>query len=203
MSQLCAAVLPEIDAAVGDDGARVRQAGEPVDGVDLVDEPLVGNAGGVGPEEAELEVLARVEGLVGTVEQIALPVGVLFLEQRDDVGAAPAAGLVDVPCHLDHDDVAELAGLDVFGGLLIAGRGAALRADLDDLAGLVDGGAEVAGVVHGVGGGLFDVGVAAGVDGFDAVPRVLEVGGGDEDRVDVFAGVELVVVADGVDCVCR
>ena len=58
---------------------------------------------------------------------------------------------------------------------------------------------KVAGVVHGVGGGLFDVGIAAGVDGFDAMLRVLEVGGGDEDGIDVFARVELVVVAHRVD----
>ena len=63
VSQFCAAVLPEIDAAVGDDAARMGQAGEPVNGVDLVDEPLIGNAGGVGPEETELKILARVERL--------------------------------------------------------------------------------------------------------------------------------------------
>ncbi len=58
---------------------------------------------------------------------------------------------------------------------------------------------EFAGVVHGVRGGLFDVGIAAGFDGFDPVQGVLEVGGGDEDGVDILAGVELVVVADGID----
>ena len=63
----------------------------------------------------------------------------------------------------------------------------------------MDGGEEIAGVVHGVGGGLFDIGVAAGLDGLDAVVRVLEVGGGDEDGVDVVAGVECVVVDDGID----
>jgi hypothetical protein len=86
---------------------------------------------------------------------------------------------------------------------MIAGRGAALGSDLDDLAGLVDGGAELAGVFHGVRGGLLDVGVAAGVDGFNAVQGVLEVGGGDEDGIDIFAGVELVVVADRIDGDCR
>ena len=42
---------------------------------------------------------------------------------------------------------------------------------------------------------LLDVGVAPGAHGFDAVLRVLEVGGRDDDGVDVLAGVELVVVA--------
>src|SRR5665213_658087 len=194
-----AAVFPEINAAVGDDAARMREAAEPVDGVDLMHEPLVGNAGGVRPEQAKLEVLASVERYLGTVHQIALPVGVFFLQQRDDIGAAPAAGLVDVPGHLDHDDVAKLAGLDVLRRALVAGRAAALRSYLDDLSGLVDGGAEEAGVVHGVGGRLFYVGIAAGVDGLGAVARVLEVGRRDEHGVDILAGVELVVVADGRD----
>src|SRR5665213_1588295 len=192
-------VFPEINSAVGDDAARMREAAEPMDSVDLMHEPLVGNARGIGPEQAELEVLASVEWDLGTVHQVPLPVGVFFLQQWDDVGAAPASGLVDVPCHFHHDDVAELAGLDVLRRALIAGRAAALRSYLDDLAGLVNSRAEEAGVVHGVGRGLFDVGVAAGVDGFCAVARVLEVGGGDEDGVDVLAGVELVVVAHGGD----
>jgi hypothetical protein len=164
-----------------------------------VDEPLVGNAGGVRPEEAELKVLARIEGLVGAVEQKALPVGVLLFEEGHDIGATPAAGLVNVPCHLDHDDVAELAGLDVLGGLLIAGRGAALGSDLHDFSGLFDGGEEFASVVHGVRSGLFDVSVATGVDRLDAMLRVLEVGSGNENSINVLAGIELVVVADRVD----
>src|ERR1035437_1292805 len=196
---VCAAVFPEIDAAVGDDAGRMRQSGEPVNGVDLVGEPLIGNARGVRPEQAELKVLARIEWLVGAVEQEALPVGVLFFQKRHNIGATPAAGLIDVPCHLDHDDVAELAGLDVLGGFHIGGRGAALGSDLDNFAGLFDGGEEVAGVFHGVRGGLFDVGVAAGVDRFDAVLRVLEIGRGDDDGIHVFAGVEFVVVADLID----
>ena len=101
--------------------------------------------------------------------------------------------------HLDHDDVAELAGLDVFGGLDVGGGGAALGADGDDLLGAFDGLEEIAGIVHAVGGGLFDVGVATRLDGLDAVARVLEVGGGDEDCVDVVAGVEGIVVGDHVD----
>ncbi len=82
---------------------------------------------------------------------------------------------------------------------MILGCDAALGSDLHDLSGLVNGGAEIAGVLHIVGGGLFDVGIAAGVDGFDAVLGVLEIGGGDKHRIDVFAGVEFVVVADRVD----
>ena len=50
-----------------------------------------------------------------------------------------------------------------------------------------------------MGGGFFDISVATGLDGFDAVACVLEVGGGDEHGVDVVAGVEGLVVGDGVD----
>ena len=63
----------------------------------------------------------------------------------------------------------------------------------------MNGGAEGAGIGHGVGGGLFHVGIATGVDGLNAVLCVLEVGGSDEDGVDVLAGVEFVVVADRGD----
>ena len=49
------------------------------------------------------------KGTIVPVEQIALPVRVLFLQQRHNVGPAPAAGLVHVPGHLHHHDVAELA----------------------------------------------------------------------------------------------
>ena len=162
-------------------------------------QPLVGDAGGVGPEEAELKILARVELVLDDSEAVAVPVGVFLLERGHDGWTAPAAGLVDVPAHLDHDDVAELAGLDVLASLDVGGRGAALGADGDDLLGAFDGLEEGARVGHGVRGGLFDVGVAAGLDRLDAVAGVLEVGGGDEDGVDVVAGVEGLVVDDGVD----
>ena len=50
-------------------------------------------------------------------------------------------------------------------------------------------------------GRLFDVGIAAGFDGFDAVQRVLKVGGRDQDGVDIFAGIQLVVVAHRCDLI--
>ena len=167
----------------------MRQAGEPVDGVDLVDQPLIGNSRRVGPEKAEFKIFAGVEGLVGAIEQIALPVGVLFLEQGHHVGTAPAARLVHVPAHFNHNDVAEGAGLDVIGSPLIGRSGAPLGADLDDPAGLLDGGEKLAGVGHGVSGGLFHVGVAARLHGLRAHERMLEVGSGNEDCVHIFARV--------------
>src|SRR6185437_12827574 len=122
-------------------------------------------------------------------------------EQRHVLGATPAAGLVDVPCHLHHDDVAELAGLDVLGGLDVRRRRPALRAHGDHLLRAFDGLEEGAGIVHAVRGRLFHVGVAAGLHRFNAVPRVLEVGSGNEDGVNVLARVERIVVDHGIDLV--
>ena len=58
-------------------------------------------------------------------------------------------------------------------------------------------------VVHGVRCRLFDIGIAARIHGFDAVQRVLEIGRGDEDGIDILAGVEFVVVANLRDWHCR
>ena len=130
----------------------------------------------------------------GTIQLPPRPVGVLLPQLVDQAGPPPASGLVDVPRHLDGDDVAELARLQVLVGLLVALRAPALRADLHDLAGVLDRLAKGARVLHGVGHGLLDVGVASGAHGLDAMLRMLEVGGRDDDSVDVLAGVEFVVV---------
>ena len=191
---VAAAVLPEIDTAVGHHAARPRIAREPVHRVDLVYQPLVRDARRVRPEEAELEVLARVEGLFRAVQQIPVPVGVLLAQLADEPGAPPAPRLVDVPGHLHGDDVAELAGLQVLVGLLVVLRAAPLRADLDHLARVRDGLQEGACILHGVGHGLLDIGIAPGADGFDAMLRMLEVGGRDEHGIDILACVEFVVV---------
>src|ERR1700722_13348983 len=161
-----------------------------------MNQPLIGNSGGVRPKETKLEILAGIEGLVGTVEEVALPVCVLFLQQGHDPRAAPASRLINVPGHFDGDDVTEFSRLDIFVGLLIAGRAAGLGANRDYFSCLLDRIAEGARVFHGVGGGFFHVGVAAGLHGFHSVQGMLKVGGGDDDGVDIFAGVELVVVAD-------
>src|SRR5271170_8162828 len=111
----------------------MRQAGKPMHRVDLVHKPLIGNPRGVRPEEAELKILASVERLVGTVHQLALPVRVFFLQKWHDIRTPPPAGLIHVPAHLDHYDVAELSGLDIFGCLLISRCAATLRTNLYDL----------------------------------------------------------------------
>ena len=133
-------------------------------------------------------------GSFGRLQLPSLPVGVLLSQLVDQAGPSPASGLIDVPGHLDRDDVAELARLQVLVGLLVALRAAALRADLHDLAGVLDRLAKGARVLHGVGHRLLDVGVAPGAHRLDAMLRVLEVGGRDDDGVDVLAGVEFVVV---------
>src|SRR5439155_11418280 len=120
------AIIPEVDAAIRDDAARAGQAGEPVYRIDLVHHPLVRDARRVRPEEAILEVLARIPRLGGQVDEEPLPVRVLLLERGDELRAPPAARLVDVPRHLGHDDVAELPRPEVLAGHLVVGRAAAL-----------------------------------------------------------------------------
>src|SRR5580704_12892137 len=105
--------------------------------VDLVYKPLVRNSRGIRPEEAELKILASVERLIRPVHQIALPVRIFLLQQGHNIGTPPPPGLIHIPRHLDHHDVTELAGLDIFRRLLITRRAATLRADLYDLSGLL------------------------------------------------------------------
>src|SRR5882757_7267733 len=170
----------------------MRVAGKPVNGVDLVDQPLIGYTRGVGPEEAELEILASVEGLVGPVEQVALPVRILFLQERHNTRAPPTAWLIDVPGHFDSNDVTEFARLKVLVSLLIAGRAAALGTDSYDLSRLLHRGAKCSRLLHGVSGGLLHIGVAACLHRFYAVQGMLKIGRGDDNGIDVLAGIELV-----------
>src|SRR3989441_12483851 len=104
-----------------------------------VHHPLVRDAGRIRPEQAILEVLARIPRLVGEIREKALPVGVLLLDRGDELRAAPASRLVHVPSHLGHDDVAELARPDELVGDLVVLGAAALRADLHDAVRLLDG----------------------------------------------------------------
>ena len=90
-----------------------------------------------------------------------------------------------------------------FVGGLIAGRTAALRTDLHNSAGLAHSLADGARFFHGVGQGLFDIRIAAGADGFDAVLGMLEIGCRDNDRVNILAGVEFIIVAHGIDVAAR
>src|SRR5262245_54221214 len=106
--------------------------GEPVDCVDLVNHPLIRNARREGPEETEFEMMARIERQLGiAVDEEAFPIRILLLHHLDFLDAPPAARLVDVPGHLGHHYVAELAGIEIFLGANIFRRRAALRADLD------------------------------------------------------------------------
>src|SRR5437764_10505789 len=55
---------------------------EPVDGVDLMHHPLIGDARRVRPEQAVLEVLARIPGFIREIREKALPVGILLLDRK-------------------------------------------------------------------------------------------------------------------------
>ena len=192
-----ASIGPGVRAAGGDRLARIVEPGEPRNGVDLVAHPLTRDAGRERPEEAELEVLARIELVFVriTVEKPHVPVDVLLLERGDELfAAAPAARLVHVPAEIDERDVAELAAVDVLLGGVVGGARAALRADLDHRARGEAGVAlrvhrvlEHVGGVHVLGHRLLAVGVLARVDGVRRVLRMLEVGRGDDHGIDVLA----------------
>ena len=55
----------------------------------------------------ELKIFAGIERLIGAVHQKTFPVGILLMQQRHNVRTPPATWLIDVPCHLDHDDIPE------------------------------------------------------------------------------------------------
>ncbi len=104
--------------------------------------------------------------------------------------------MIDVPGHLDCNDVTEFARLKVLVSLLIAGRAAALGTDSYDLSRLLHRGAKCSRILHGVRGRLLHIGVAACLHRFYAVQGMLKISSGDDNGIDVLAGIELVVVAD-------
>jgi hypothetical protein len=97
-----------------------------VDRVDLKAHPLAGDAGGVGPEEAILQVFARVELVIRAIAEEAFPVGVLLLELGDGRDPAPPAGPVHIPRHFRRHDGFEFPGLEETMGGVVAGTGAPL-----------------------------------------------------------------------------
>jgi hypothetical protein len=158
--------------------------------------PLAGNARGVRVEQAVFQVLAGVPVFLGPVaDDVAVPVHVFAPDFGHQFGAAPAAGLVHVPGHFHHRNVAELAVLDELVGGVVVGGAAALRTHLHDLAGFFHGLEGDAGVFHGFGKGLFHVHVLAHPHGVGQVQGVLEVGRADDDGVRILLFVEFVVVA--------
>ncbi len=192
-----APVGPLVETARGDGALRIGDAHEPGDRVDLVAHPLARRAGRERPEEAELEVLARIEGVRGriAVEQPHVPVDVLLLQRGDErLRTAPALGLVHVPAEVDVGDVAERAGVDERLRGVVLPAGTALGADLEDRARQhlaaralrLDRVLQHVGAVHVLGQRLLAVGILAGVDRMGGVLRVLEVGRGDDDGVDVL-----------------
>src|SRR5688572_19817425 len=100
--------MPLVDSTVCHNATRMFEAREPVHGIDLVNHPLAGNTRGVWHEETVLDVLARVPVRLWPVHQVAFPVGILLADLHYELRPAPAAGLVDVPGHLDHVNIPKL-----------------------------------------------------------------------------------------------
>ena len=140
-------------------------------------------------------MLSGIERDARTIDQESLPVGILLAQLRDQLWTSPAAGLIHVPGHLRHHDLAELAGLDEVVRAPVFLGASTLCADLHDPPGLLDRRADGLGVGHGICERLLDVGVAAGGHRLDAMHRMLKVGGRNDHRIDVVTLVQLIVVS--------
>ena len=121
------------------------------------------------------------------LSQPHLPVDVVGLGPRGDGVVPLAVGIVAHVAALAHDDGADLAGADPFGGLVPLAVGAALGADLEQLAGALAGVVDLERFAEIAGHGLLDVDVLPGVHGLAADLGVPVVDGGAEDDVDVLA----------------
>src|SRR4030095_8549725 len=108
------------------------------------------------------EIFPGIERLGGPVDQVSLPISVLFAQSGDHLWTPPAAGLIDVPGHLGHHDVADLTRLEKFVRAHVARRGPSLRADLNDLLRCAYELQRRARIAHDISEGLFDIDVFAG-----------------------------------------
>src|SRR5678816_1847835 len=118
--EVLAAITPHVDSTICGDARRMIKASKPVHCVNLMDQPLIWNSRRIRPEKTELEILACIKRLERTVDEISFPVCVSFLEQWNDIRTAPPSGLIDVPRHLSHHNVTELARLEELIGTHIA-----------------------------------------------------------------------------------
>ena len=171
--------------------------------VQLVGEEVAQQAGAIGVVLAPAEVVVGVEAVAGLdlLAEPHLPVDVVGLGPRGN-GVVPLA--VRVVAHvaaLAHDDGADLAGTDPFGGLVPLAIGAALRTDLQQFAGALAGVVDLECFAEVAGHGLLDIDMLAGVHGFAADLGVPVVDRGAEDDVDVLALEDTaeVFVAVGLD----
>ena len=177
----------------------MRQTREPMHRINLVDQPLVGNPRAIRPEQAELQVLPRVELILDPTHTVPLPVRILLFQQRHHIRPPPASRLVYIPAHLHHHDVAKLPALDVLRSLHVARSAAPLRTHLHNLAALMHRRPEVPRIVHKVGGRLLDIRVPTSLYSLNPMPSMLEVRGSDNHRVHILTRIQLVVIPTQLD----
>ena len=160
-----------------------------------MDHPLIRNSRRVRPEQAELDVTARIKLFGGTISEKQLPIGVFFSQFFDERRTSPSPWLVHVPGHLHAYNVAKFAGRDEFLRALIICRAAPLCPDLHNFPGFLHCAANVLRVGHCVCERFFNVCVLTCADSGNSVLCVLEVRGGDHHRVNVTPFQKLSVVA--------
>ena len=89
---------PAVNAARRRHGVRGRLAGHEVDDVGLVDQKVGGDAAGIIPIEAPLEVAARIPGALRGGSQEPVEVGVLAWPRRATVLAVPGKSYRHAAC---------------------------------------------------------------------------------------------------------
>ena len=121
------------------------------------------------------------------------PVGVFFANLRDFRPAAPARAVI-IPYHFDFADVAQGAFVDQLLGGNLVGLAAVLGADLHNQVAREHGVPRHLGLLQIIGHGLFAVRIFAGFRDEAQDRGMLEIGGRDDDRVDVFLRDEVIHV---------
>src|ERR1035437_9782052 len=191
---------PAVNAAARHAGLGQGLIEHEVDDVGLVDEEVCGDAAGVIPVEAPLEVALRIPVALGGGAEEAIEIGVLRRGfGGDDVAPGGIVGEgVAIPESADVVDVADHALLDEFVGLLIERGTAVLGADLAHLPGLPPDLDEVEALFDGVGEGFFEVDVFASPERGDGHIVVQVLRGHDIDRIDRLVGEQFAVIDEGL-----
>src|SRR6185437_12890060 len=100
------------------------------------------------------------EGIMGPVEQPAVPVGIFFFQLPHKRWSAPTTGLVDIPGQFDHRDRSEFSTPDKFIGCMIVCAAPSLRTYLNDPVRRLDCLQGIPVVFHRLGKRFFDISVA-------------------------------------------
>ncbi len=176
-------ILPHVDSSVCNYRTRIFKTGKPMNRIDLVRHPLTGYSRRIRPEESIFKIFARIPRFIGTIHQIALPIGIRFLYLGHQLRSSPSAGLIDVPRHLHSYYLAELARADIFASCMIIGSTAPLRTYLNNFIGFFGCFQGLVRIIHRFGKRFLAVGMTTRSHDFGKMKRMLKIGCTDNDRI--------------------